>query len=196
MVYHTDLHAKSKWADILLGEFVAPKDSQSPVVMLFDALKDADRMMVYNPDWKHRPVDYPSAERATLKFSMPGDQAIPMLGFQAYFGDRMENADKVDTLVIKARTTEATPFTIQIGLIDAQGDFFATGVELKPEFQTIKIPFSMLKPAAQLLLPRPYPGFQKLYHRKAIKASFELAELEKLEITFGKGLELSTIYLK
>lgn len=196
----TALNASSQWGAIALGEFVAPKDTQSPVVLLFDAQNDAARMMVYNPDWKHRPVEYPSAERKTVKFSMPATKEVPMLAFQSYFGDRIKSMDLQqqlpDTLVIRARATEGHDANIQIGLIDANADFFATKVSLNPEFKTIKIPLNSLKADAQLLLPRPYPGFQPLYHQANTKASLELKLLEKLELKFEQGVEISSIYLK
>jgi len=197
---NTSWNANSKWGDITLGEFVAPKDTQSPVLMLFDAQKDATRMMVYNPDWKHRPVEYPSAERKTVKFSMPATKEIPMLAFQSYFGDRIKSMNLQehlpDTLVILARATEGDTATIQIGLIDTGADFFAAKVSLSPEFKTIKIPLSTLKADAQLLLPRPYPDFQPRYHQANTKSSLELKLLEKLEVKFEQGVEISSIYLK
>lgn len=192
----SQLNINSLWGTITLSEFVAPKDTQSPVLMVFDAQKDAERMMLFNPDWKHRPVAYATAERPTLKFSMPEDGSIQKLGFQSYFGDRIKGIAEADTLVVRARTTELKPTSIQVGLMDTQANFFAAKLELNSEFQTIKIPFSSLKPAAQLLLPRPYPGFQDLYYKTTTKTTFELKELEKLEVTFEKGIEISAIYLK
>lgn len=190
------LNGSSKWSDIQLGEFVAPKDMQSPVIVLFDALKDAGRMMLYNPDWKHRPLQYPSEGSKTVKLSMPANKETPLLGFQTYFGDRMRNPPAVDTLVISARTTEGNSAKIKIGLIDIHAAFFAAEVELGPDFKAIKVPLNRLKPDAQLLLPRPYPGFQPLYLPTAAQANFNVQLLEKLEVTFGKGLEISSIYLK
>lgn len=196
----TALNGSSQWGAILLGEFVAPKDTQSPVVLLFDAQKDAERMMVYNPDWKHRPVEYPSAERKTVKFNMPSTKEVPMLAFQSYFGDRIKSVNLQqqlpDTLVIRARTTEGHDANIQIGLIDTDADFFAAKISLSPEFKTIKIPLNTLRADAQLLLPRPYPGFQPLYHQVSAKARPELKLLEKLEVKFEQGVEISSIYLK
>ncbi|WP_157274143.1 membrane or secreted protein [Pedobacter sp. BAL39] len=193
---HSTLNAESEWADIRLGEFVAPSQTSGTAFVLFDAQKDADRMMVYNPDWKHRPVEYPSAGKPFVKFNMPADQSIAMLGFQSYFGDRLPGMIAADTLVIRARATDDSVATIQIGVIDTEADFFAAKVELSKEFKSIKIPFSTLKPSAQLLLPRPYPGFQTLYRPVGTKRNFNPKLLEKLEVTFGKGIEISTIYLK
>lgn len=192
---NTTLNSDSKWGNMTLAEFVAPKDTQSPLVMLFDAQRDANRMMVYNPDWKHRPVEYPSTENPVVKFRMPDDQSIKMLAFQSYFGDRMNDISRADTLVLRARATGGNA-SIQIGLMDSSADFFAAKLELGKEWKTLKIPLSELKPAAQLLLPRPYPGFQTLYHTMTTKPNFELKSLEKLEVTFTKDIEISNIYLK
>lgn len=199
------LNADSKWSTIQLGEFVAPKDTQSPIVELFNAAKDRDRIMLYNPDWKHRAIQDSPAGSAAVKFNMPDHKEIPMLGFQVYFGDRIKAMDLkeagsrqagLDTLVIRARTTQPAAATIQIGLIDVNAHFFATKVELGPDFKTIKIPLNSLKQGSQLLLPRPYPGFQLRYARPAGAASFDVKLCEKVEITFEQGLEVSAVYLK
>lgn len=196
----SNFNSKSKWSNIEMGEYVAPKDTQSPLIVLFDAIKDADRMMVYNPDWKHRAVQYPSEENKTVKFSMPENKEITMLGFQTYFGDRMKlpglKHANLDTLVIMARTTDGKPSEIKVGLIDTHAHFFAAEVQVSPHFKAIKVPLNMLKPAAQLLLPRPYPGFLPLYLEKSPGENFDVKLAEKLEVTFGQGLEISSIYLK
>lgn len=196
----SSLQNSSKWNNIELGEYVAPRDTQSPLFVLFDAQKDAERMMIYNPDWKHRPVQYPTAASKTVKFSMPAHKEITMLGFQTYFGDRMKLArlkDAVlDTIVIMAGTTENIASTIKIGLIDRDGHFFAAEVQVGPDFKTIKVPLSTLKPSAQLFLPRPYPGFLPLYSETSVKEVFDVKLAEKLEVTFKQGLEISSIYLK
>jgi hypothetical protein len=193
-------NADSKWSVIQLGEFVAPKDTQSPIVELFNAAKDLDRIVLYNPDWKHRAIQNAPAGSPSVKFNMPEDKAIPMLGFQVYFGDRMKSAALkqvigADTLVIRARSSQSAA-TIQIGLIDVNAHFFATRVALGADFKTIKIPLNSLKPAAQLLLPRPYPGFQPLYAQSAASANFDVKLTEKVEVSFEQGLEISSIYFK
>jgi hypothetical protein len=169
-------------------------------VELFNAAKDLDRIVLYNPDWKHRAIQNAPAGSPSVKFNMPEDKAIPMLGFQVYFGDRMKSAALkqvigADTLVIRARSSQSAA-TIQIGLIDVNAHFFATRVALGADFKTIKIPLNSLKPAAQLLLPRPYPGFQPLYAQPAASASFDVKLTEKVEVSFEQGLEISSIYFK
>ena len=195
----TALNADSQWSTIRLGEFVAPKDTQSPVVELFNAAKDGERIMLYNPDWKHRAIENAQAGSASVKFRMPEHKEVPMLGFQVYFGDRMKTANAkqagLDTLVIRARSTQSAS-VIRLGLIDVNGHFFAARVELGTDFKTIKVPLNSLKQGAQLLLPRPYPGFQPLYAQSSAAATFDVRLCEKVEVTFEQGLEVSAIYLK
>lgn len=219
------LNANSIWQNIQLGEFVAPKATESPIVELFNADKDRDRIMLYNPDWKHRPIQNAAAGDHFVKFMMPeqkesttpankdinmsldkgttasAKKEIPMLGFQVYFGDRMKSAGStkltgLDTLVIKARSTQPGANKIQIGLIDVNGQFFAAKIELGPDFKAIKIPLTSLKQSAQLLLPRPYPGFGPLYTQPSPSAIFNIKLTEKVEVTFEQGLEISAIYFK
>lgn len=196
----SSLHSNNQWNNIELGEYAAPKDTQSPFFVLFDAPKDAERMMVYNPDWKHRAVQYPTEATKTVKFSMPAPKEATMLGFQTYFGDRIKSAGLkhavLDTMVIIARTTENKASSFKIGLIDRNGNFFATEAQVGPDFKTIKVPLNTLKPSAQLLLPRPYPGFLPLYSETSANQTFDVKLAEKLEVTFVQGLELSSIYLK
>ena len=195
----TALNADSQWSTIRLGEFVAPKDTQSPAVELFNAAKDGERIMLYNPDWKHRAIENAQAGSASVKFRMPEHKEVPMLGFQVYFGDRMKTANAkqagLDTLVIRARSTQSAS-VIRLGLIDVNGHFFAARVELGTDFKTIKVPLNSLKQGAQLLLPRPYPGFQPLYAQSSAAATFDVRLCEKVEVTFEQGLEVSAIYLK
>ena len=195
----TALNADSQWSTIRLGEFVAPKDTQSPVVELFNAAKDGERIMLYNPDWKHRAIENAQTGSASVKFRMPEHKEVPMLGFQVYFGDRMKTANAkqagLDTLVIRARSTQSAS-VIRLGLIDVNGHFFAARVELSTDFKTIKVPLNSLKQGAQLLLPRPYPGFQPLYAQSSAAATFDVRLCEKVEVTFEQGLEVSAIYLK
>lgn len=194
----TALNADSQWSTIRLGEFVAPKDTQSPAVELFNAAKDGERIMLYNPDWKHRAIENAQAGSASVKFRMPEHKVVPMLGFQVYFGDRMKTASAkqagLDTLVIRARSTQSAS-VIRLGLIDVNGHFFAARVELGTDFKTIKVPLNSLKQGAQLLLPRPYPGFQPLYAQSSAAATFDVRLCEKVEVTFEQGLEVSAIYL-
>lgn len=194
------LNGNSNWESIQLGEFVAPKATESPVVELFNAAKDRDRIMLYNPDWKHRPLQHPAAGDPAVKFIMPGTKDIPMLGFQVYFGDRMKSlgakSAPMDTLVIKARSSDPAGTVIQIGLIDVNGQFFAAKVSIGPDFKLTKVPLDSLKQGAQLLLPRPYPGFGPLYAQPSPAASFDAKLTEKVEVTFEQGLEISSIYFK
>jgi hypothetical protein len=55
---------------------------------------------------------------------------------------------------------------------------------MQPPFE---LPFSSLQKSSFLLLPRPYPGFLPLRFTSTGTAPFNIADAERLEITFGEG---------
>lgn len=176
----TDLNAESKFGNIQLSEFVAPKEKQHAELLLFDSQRDADRMMLYKLGW---------------------DKDAPTLAFQAYCGDRVASLGSAglipDSLVIRARVAKGEAIRIKLGLIDRESHFFATELDLSTEFKSIAIPLNLLKPSAQLLLPRPYPGFQPLHHQPTDENQrLNIQLLEKLELCFEQAIEVSSIYLK
>jgi hypothetical protein len=85
-------------------------------------------------------------------------------------------------LVIKARSSVAEDLPIQIGLIDASGQNFSKEINLRSDWQLIKIPIASLKPGKSLLLPRPYPGFLPLWFSTDQGTSINLKKLDKLQL--------------
>lgn len=186
--------------------YVAAKDA---IVEIFNAGIDGKNINIYSPDWGNNKVDYVSEENPSvlnLKLSMNKPKTDQLMGFQSFFADKMAGRtaelNNLKTLVIKIKAnTENTK--VKIGLIDADAHFFATEIMATVNFKLIEIPLNQLKKDAQLLLPRPYPGFLPLYYQSPDRSAFNLKNVEKLEITFGYGnatkptnITIESIYLK
>jgi len=203
--------AKSILGVIRAGEFSAPKTS---LIKIFNPVTDRGKIAVYNPDWKNKAVDYIAAAlpgASILKLKMDTTTQKPLIGIQSYFADLL-NLDASETaalktIVIRAKTGNHKPVKIKLGLITENSDFFAAEALVRSEFSDIEIPLRSLKKDAQLLLPRPYPGFLPLYYQSEGTAVFQLKDARKLEVTFGYGmknrgsdepntLEIESIYLK
>ena len=203
--------AQSALGMIKAGEFVAPRTS---LIKIFNPVTDREKIAVYNPDWNNKAVEYIDAEipgAAVLKLKMDTTEQNPLIGIQSYFGDLMDpNAPGIDalkTIVIRAKTGNKKSIKIKLGLITENADFYSAEAVVSNEFSDIEIPLRSLKKDAQLLLPRPYPGFLPLYYQSVTSAVFHLQDARKLEVTFGYGmnnrttdqpntLEIESIYLK
>jgi len=203
--------AQSALGVIKAGEFVAPKTS---LIKIFNPVTDSEKIAVYNPDWNNKAVEYIDAEipgAAVLKLKMDTTAQDPLIGIQSYFAGLTDlNAPGIDalkTIVIRAKTGNKKSIKIKLGLITENADFFSAEAMVSNEFSDIEIPLRSLKKDAQLLLPRPYPGFLPLYYQSVTPAVFHLQDARKLEVTFGYGmnnrtadqpntLEIESVYLK
>ncbi|WP_431294830.1 membrane or secreted protein [Pedobacter sp. P26] len=186
--------------------YVAAKNA---IVEIFNAALDGKNSNIYNPDWTNGKVEYVSDENPSvlsMRLSINMPKSIQLMGFQSFFADKMtgraSDLNNFKKMVIKIKAnTENTK--VKVGLIDTDAHFFSTEILTGKDFQLIEIPLNQLKNDAQLLLPRPYPGFLPLYYQSANKAAFDLKNAEKLEVTFGYGagtkpvnITIESIYLK
>ena len=73
----------------------------------------------------------------------------------------------------------------RISLVDTDANAYGTSVALTKEWKTIEIPLSNLQKDSMLLLPRPYPGFQKLWFTSSSNKRLNVEDVEKLEIRFS-----------
>jgi hypothetical protein len=183
--------------------------AKGALLEIFNANSDATNVNVYNPDWQNKAITYVSdldPSQLGLKLTV-GKSKTPLMGFQSFFGDKLigRNAALKDkkSLVLRLRA-DVDQATVKVGLIDVNGHYYATAITVGKAFQSYDIPLSELKPASQLLLPRPYPGFLPLYYKSSTAhPAFRLADAEKLEITFGyetaprvQSVTVETVYLK
>jgi hypothetical protein len=117
------------------------------------------------------------------------------IGFVQYFADKLKGRfseiNSFNKLVIRARTLEPQPVKAKITLINKDGFAFSSSVTLTNSFQDIEIPLTDLKPDSMMLLPRPYPEFMPLWFKAKGESSFDLSEIEKVQVTTGTDVKES-----
>ncbi|MFW0717746.1 membrane or secreted protein [Pedobacter sp. N23S346] len=186
--------------------YVAAKNAK---LEIFNPDTDRNNINIYNPDWKNNKMEFTSSENPLnleLKLSMNAPEKAAIIGFQSFIADylsgRNSDLSGMKTLVIRLKSNIKNT-KVKVGLIDTDAHFFSKEISADQDFKEIEIPLNQLKTDQQLLLPRPYPGFLPLYYQSPTKASFDLKQIEKLEVTFGYSeqvqpitLSLSSIYLK
>jgi hypothetical protein len=210
--------ANQSYGAIKLGEFVAPKASavsglalqdfrdktsavlgNQSILEVFNPQINGRELTIYNPNWNNRAVDFVAGEKAgqqVIRLNPDTTNSNSMVGFQCYFGNKLNQQATFSTLVVRGRVINNNVGKMKIGLLTANGLFFAAEGVLSNQFTTIEIPLSSLKPDSQILLPRPYPGFLPLYGQTASAQSFKLATAESLQLTTNSRLEIESIYLK
>ena len=109
----------------------------------------------------------------------------PAASLRAYFGDKLGSRARelagFTTLVVRARASQADArATVTLTTKDAVT--FAAPLPLGPEMRDVRISLSTFRPAALLLVPRPYPGFLPLHYQPAVPSTLKLADAEVLQI--------------
>ena len=189
-------HRGNPWA----WDFIAADTWQTFVAA------DKGALELFNPTQDQNIFMYPNLWRSDERQFRTGDKPGQLIlglaakelagegvmGFQFYFKDKIQGREaeltSFDRLVIRARTTQATPVQARVALITGSASAYAAPITLTREFQEIAIPLSSLQPVAFMLLPRPYPGFHPFWFKPGNVGAFKLQEAEKLEIILGDHL--------
>ncbi len=124
--------------------------------------------------------------------NLSGDHTI---GFQYFFADKIKGrkSETFDKMLIRARASETAPLNAKITLVNKDGFSFSTIIILTNNFQDIDVPLNNLKPDSELLLPRPYPDFLPLWFKATGNPSFDLNDIEKIQVTIGTDIPESDI---
>lgn len=180
--YAWDEYRNETWQTFVASE-------QSPIE-LFHATRDRDKIVMYNTNWRSNRVEYIAADdpgRLALKTTMTEPAAGQLMGWQAYFGDKISGRKgelpAFTKLVIKARSAEEGK--AHISLIDEDATAYGASVALSREWKTIELAVASLQKDSMLLLPRPYPGFQPLWFVSSSKNGLRIERIEKLEVRFA-----------
>jgi hypothetical protein len=187
--YAWDEYRNESWQS-----FVA--DPQSPLE-LFNATTDRTALMWYNTDWRNNRIEAMAAGdpgQLAVKASMTRPAAGQLMAFQYFFGDkasgRKAELSTFTKLVVKARSLGET--STNISLIDVNGNAYSSKLALSKDWKEIEIPLMALKKDSSLLLPRPYPGFQRLWFATAGNAPLNIADAEKIEIRFSANVAVQS----
>ncbi|MES2332726.1 MAG: membrane or secreted protein [Bacteroidota bacterium] len=196
---------------IALNEFVAPAASPEKIFAAIEKAKTTlpivdGKLQIFDPSSTERtartyPVfnrnfrtSYTTGEAPVLKLTtteLSGDHTI---GFQQFIGDKLKGVTEInegDELVIRARTTNASPVKVKIVLTNKDAVSFSSSVTVTNNFQDIVLPLKNFMADSALLLPRPYPGFMALRFKASGSTPFKLNDVEKIEITAGSELPIS-----
>jgi hypothetical protein len=162
---------------------------------------------IFNPSFDKTATFYPAFRRGfqtsyitgtephqlVLRLSATELSGDHVMGFEHYFGDKLQGRisemNSFDKLIVRARTAEAQPVKAKITLIGKDAFAFSTFITLTNTFQDIQVSLNNLVADSILLLPRPYPGFLPLWFKASGAASFNLKEIEKIQITIGTELK-------
>ena len=165
---------------------------------LFNATEDRSKIMLYNPDWRNNTVEYITAEKPkqlVVKVTMNKQGSAQFMGWQFFFGDkisgRKNELSSFSKLVLKVRSPQESK--VNLSLITTDADAYGTSILLTKDWKEIEVPINSLQKVAFLLLPRPYPGFLPLTFKSTGSKPLNIADTEKLEISFGDGVQLSSV---
>jgi hypothetical protein len=86
-------------------------------------------------------------------------------------------------LVVRARTSQPGA-SVKITLVSKDAVAYSASLPLGPDVQEVRLPLSAFRPAAALLVPRPYPGFGPLEYQPANQPSLKLTDAEVLQVTW------------
>ena len=99
-------------------------------------------------------------------------------------------------LVLNARSISGKTEKLQVAFVDKNGSSFGKIIELTPENGEYAIDLSELKPVKTVILPRPYPGFLPYYFEHNNRDSFNIKNVESIQISIGPGLEKEALAQK
>jgi hypothetical protein len=178
---------------------------------LYDATADK-HVMVYPvfrrgienrliPDGNSGRVVLRLAERSVSSTGGIFGEKDDLLGFQAWFGDRLSGRQSelagFHTIVIRARSAGSQPVKGRLTMITRDAIPFTGVFDLQPEFHDVEIPIESLRQDSMLILPRPYPGFLPLWFSPSGQHGFSLPDAERLQMTVtGAGFEVESIWFK
>lgn len=204
--YAWDYYRNDSWQT-----FVATEKSS---LQLFNPLTDRNNIMIYNTDWRNNNTEYITAEQAgelIMRTTMNKPAAGKLMGWQYYFGEKIKQRStelsSFKKLLLKARSANNPSAKIKVSLINSTGAAFSKYFTVNNTMLDFEIDLSSLQPDSSLLLPRPYPGFLPLWFKANTTEPFNIANAEKIEITFGHditgthsampyGIEVAGVWLK
>jgi hypothetical protein len=168
--------------------------SKDAPLNVFNAKADRYELNFYNPDWENYNSSYVLSETQdfVLKSTMEKANGKDFMGWQKYVAPqitaRTKDLNSFKTLVVQGKSMREGPVNAKIALITKEGNSYAASLVMDKDTQKVVINLSDLKQEAQLLLPRPFPGFQPMYYHSNTSKAFQLEDVERVEFTFGYNL--------
>jgi hypothetical protein len=152
-------------------------------LQLFRAGSDLASLQVYAPEWATDPYFFKIDSLGTSYLSLQhkSSESKTLGGIQVYVKDKVtdNNLDATNTINISANTSR--DLQVRITLVDEDANAFSANVFLKKGQKSFRIPLSAFRPSAFVLLPRPYPGFQKFEYKSSQNSALKLKKLDKIQ---------------
>ena len=119
----------------------------------------------------------------------------PTASLRAFFGDKLagRTSDLASFTEVVVRARSSQPGTqLRVTLTTKDAVSYAAPLPLGAAVQEVHIPLSAFRPAALLLLPRPYPGFGPLTYQPQPQAGLKLADAEVLQVIWDTSAATSS----
>jgi len=162
-------------------------------LLLYNPVKDKDGVVIYSPEWKSDPYEYvtDASGMTWLKLQHKPVKDLLLGGFEVFVKNKIngnqiaettagKDADQFKNIVISAAAS--VEMQVKIILINADAVAYSSIVKIGKEKKEISIPLSSFQKDASVLLPRPYPGFQALQFTGMQPGSFQLKQVEKMQV--------------
>ncbi|GAB3868866.1 hypothetical protein GCM10028824_14880 [Hymenobacter segetis] len=162
---------------------------------LFQASRDQERIEAHGlapMTW----TDYVTLPDGTLALRLvqgpprpnqPAQATGPAASLRAFFGDKLAghatDLAGFKEVVVRARSSQPDA-KISLTLTTKDAVAYAAPLALGAEVREIRLPLSAFRPAALLLMPRPYPGFLPLHYQAPGAGSLKISEAEMLHLTW------------
>jgi hypothetical protein len=174
-------------------QFVEPQ----PTLVLFDASQQLQNDFLW-PNWKgyrFEKTAYKLPSQNVLKVETNTRQAEHndftfKILVNKIIHQEANNLNEVDSIFMEAASSTTENQQVQIALQQQNGLVFGKIIELTPDMQQFTIPFSELKPVRQVLLPRPYPGFQAYWFSSLATQQFDISTIEAIQISIPHATNL------
>jgi hypothetical protein len=111
----------------------------------------------------------------------------PAASLRAFFGDKLDGRTSAlagfSEVVVRARSSQPGA-SVKVTLVSKDAVAYSAALPLGAEVQEVRLPLSAFRPAAALLVPRPYPGFGPLEYQPANQPPLKLTDAEVLQVTW------------
>ena len=96
-------------------------------------------------------------------------------------------------LVLRGRSLKDQPKTIQVAFVLKDGSAYGSTLQLNTDIQDHIIRLDDLKPVNTVTLPRPYPSFLPYYFSHDNTATFNIQDIESMQISIGPEEKQQTL---
>lgn len=193
----------AKIGTIRIDEFVAPLTNKviNPTkeaaiarsAIWFDPSIDRNTAIIHSQPWDFNSYQFES-DNNLLRFTYKAGTEPGIAAIEGFVKEKIKLFDNnAARIIISLKASKNT--SCKIALVDTDGQaysktFFVTGA------MQVEIPLVELRPDDALLLPRPYPGFQPLYFKSSSRKKFNLAAIEKFQLSHTySGSEDSELWI-